>query len=197
VLGTWHVLLAAEAARISRVIYLSSGKALGMLERAPDYLPIDDEHRGRPTSAYGLSKWLAEEMCAAFTERTGVDTFCLRPVAVYDAEGYECASRRSPDARASGDGWSMGVHIDLRDVASAILKAIDSPARGHQRLLLCAADTDEKLPTRELVARHMPRVPWRGGAEFDRDPYRALVDVTRAANVLGWKPQYRWPGRRA
>ena len=46
------------------------------------------------TLPYGLSKWLAEEMCEAFTARTGIETLCLRPVQVFDAEGYEAAARQ-------------------------------------------------------------------------------------------------------
>src|SRR5947209_3132440 len=63
--GTWNVLLAAREQGVRRVVALSSGKALGMLERDPDYLPIDDAHRGRPSLPYSLSKWLLEEMCEA------------------------------------------------------------------------------------------------------------------------------------
>jgi NAD(P)-dependent dehydrogenase (short-subunit alcohol dehydrogenase family) len=62
VVGTYHVLLAAEEAGVRRVVYASSGKALGLLERPPDYLPVDDAHRGLPTRPYGLSKWLAEQL---------------------------------------------------------------------------------------------------------------------------------------
>ena len=80
---------------------MSSGKALGLLERDPDYLPVDDDHRGLPTLPYALSKWLAEEMCAAFTARTGIETLCLRPVQVFDAESY-AAARASPTWRPGG-----------------------------------------------------------------------------------------------
>jgi hypothetical protein len=44
VLGTWHVLLAAEAAGAGRVVYFSSGQVFGIAEgeRLPDYFPVDD-----------------------------------------------------------------------------------------------------------------------------------------------------------
>jgi UDP-glucose 4-epimerase len=57
--GTWNVLPGARAAGVERVVYFSSGKALGMLEREPAYLPIDDDHPGLPSRPYGLAKWLA------------------------------------------------------------------------------------------------------------------------------------------
>jgi nucleoside-diphosphate-sugar epimerase len=44
VLGTWHVLLAAEAARANRVISFSSAQVFGIAEgeRLPDHFPVDD-----------------------------------------------------------------------------------------------------------------------------------------------------------
>ncbi|MDQ4030037.1 MAG: SDR family oxidoreductase, partial [Actinomycetota bacterium] len=46
VLGTWHVLLAAQENGVRRVVNMSSGQVLGVAEgaRAPDYLPLDDRH---------------------------------------------------------------------------------------------------------------------------------------------------------
>lgn len=193
VLGTWHVLLAAESARVPRVVYMSSGKALGLLERDPDYLPVDDDHRGLPSLPYALSKWLAEEMCAAFSARTGIQTLCLRPVQVFDAESYAAAARRT--AIPGGGHWHLGVHIDVRDVAAACAAALNCPAPRHERLLLSAPDIADHRPTRELVARYLPNVEWRGGAEYDRDPYKALVDCGRAGRILGWTPKHTWPQR--
>lgn len=195
-LGTWNVLLAAEAHGIGRVVYFSSGKALGMLERDPDYLPVDDAHRGLPSLPYALSKWLAEEMCAAFTARSGIDTLCLRPVQAFDELSY-AASLAAPPWRAGSKGcWHMGVHIDIRDVASAALAALECSARGHHRLLLCAADIAEPRPTLELVAERLPKVPWRGGAAYAIEPYRSLIDTSGAQRVLGWSPRHTWPGVR-
>jgi UDP-glucose 4-epimerase len=194
-LGTWNVLLAAEAAGAGRVVHFSSGKALGMLERDPDYLPIDDDHRGLPGRPYGLAKWLSEEMCAAFTARTGIDTICLRPVAVFDDAGYARALAAAERPPAPGAVWHLGVHIDLRDVAEATAAALRCPSPGHVRLLLCAADIAAQRPTLELVAERLPHVPWRGGPEYRAEPYRGLVDISRAERVLGWRPRHLWPGR--
>jgi UDP-glucose 4-epimerase len=196
-LGTWNVLLAAQAEGVSRVVYFSSGKSIGMLEREPDYLPMDDQHRGRPTKPYGLAKWLSEEMCEAFTQRTGIDTICLRAVAVFDEEGYAKTINNPPRPAVPGAVWHLGVHVDLRDVAAATVAAVNTSFRGHVRLLVCADDIADRRPTLELVAERLKHVPWRGGPEFDRDPYRSLVDTSHIEHVLGFRPQYRWPGRQS
>jgi UDP-glucose 4-epimerase len=194
-LGTWNVLLAAETTGISRVIYFSSGKSLGMLERDPDYLPIDDAHRGLPSLPYALSKWLAEEMCGAFTARSGIDNLCLRPVQAFDAESYATSMAAPAWSTGSPGCWPMGVHIDIRDIATAARAAVECAATGHHRLLLAGPDIASRRPTLEMVAAMLPAVPWRGGKEYERDPYRSLVDCTRAQQVLGWAARHAWPGR--
>src|ERR1700689_4658182 len=95
VLGTWHVLLAAEAAGAGRVIYFSSGQVFGIAEgeRLPDYFPVDDAHPRRAMRPYGLSKCLAEDLCAGFTARTGIPTVTLRPAWVWDPDMYERIER--------------------------------------------------------------------------------------------------------
>lgn len=193
--GTSNTLVAAEQEGVRRVVFLSSGKSLGMLERNPDYLPMDDDHRGLATRPYGLSKWLAEEMCAAFTARTGMTTICLRPVAVFDDAGYVRMLQSPPPAASSGRSWHMGVHVHLADVTDAIAKSVVCASPPHTRLLLCAADIADRRPTLELVAEHLPGVPWRGGAAYETDPFRSLIDVDRARRILGWEPRRTWPGR--
>jgi len=100
VLGTWHVLLAAEAAGVTRVIHFSSAQVFGIAEgeRFPDQFPVDDAHPRRAMRPYGLSKCLAEDLCAGFTARTGIVTVSLRPVAVWgpgEYRGREAVARRA------------------------------------------------------------------------------------------------------
>jgi nucleoside-diphosphate-sugar epimerase len=134
-------------------------------------------------------------MCAAFTQRTGIDTLCLRPVAVFDMQGYERMLESSPRPAGFGTAWHMGVHIDVRDVAEATLRAVETTFCGHVRLLLCANDIADRRPTLELVAEHLPHIDWRGGGEFTDEPFRSLIDCSRAQEVLGFRARYGWPGR--
>jgi UDP-glucose 4-epimerase len=194
--GTWNVLLAAREAGVRRVVHASSGKALGMLERDPDYLPVDDAHRGLPTRPYALSKWLSEQMCEAFTNETGIATICLRPVFVVDEAGWTALRnvRELPPAR--GAAWHLGVLVDARDVAAAFAASLTCPDPGHIRLLLCAEEIAADRPTADLVREHLPTVAWRG-APLDPTSRVALVDTSAARRVLGWHPQYRWSNRGA
>ena len=201
VLGTWHVLLAAEAVGAGRVVHFSSAQVFGIAEgeRLPDYLPLDDAHPRRAMRAYGLSKCLAEDLCAGFTARTGIPTVSLRPVWVWDPGMYrriEARWRADPDSEWT-PFWELGGFVDVRDVATAAQQALAVPLAGHHRALLCAADIAATRPSLDMAARLAPSVPVRDAVPFRRDPWRALVDCSAAARVLGWKPRYTWADRGA
>jgi UDP-glucose 4-epimerase len=201
VLGTWHVLLAAGAAGAGRVIAFSSAQVLGIAEgeRLPDYLPVGDAHPRRAARPYGLSKVLAEDLCAGFTARAGIPTVSLRPVMVWDPGMYqrtEARWRADPDSEWT-PFWELGAFVDVRDVATAVQQALTVPLAGHHRALLCAADIAATRPGLDIAARLAPAVPVRGPGSFQRDPRRALVDCSAAARLLGWQPRYTWAGRGA
>ncbi len=199
VLGTWHVMLAAEEAGVTRVIHFSSAQVFGTAEgeRLPDYLPIDDAHPRRAMRPYGLSKRLAEDLCAAFTARTGIATVSLRPVWVWSPDQYRRIEtrRRSEPASEWQPYWEYGAFVDVRDVAAAVAQALTVPLAGHHRALLCAADISATAPSPEMAARIAPGVPIKDPARYRADPWRALVDCAAAETAIGWRPRYRWSGR--
>jgi len=171
VTGTWNVLRAAEDAGIARFVYFSSAQVFGVFdpEAEPAYLPIDDRHPRAASRPYGLSKRFCEDLCASFTRRTNMTTVALRPVAVFDAATYDAvwrdraalASRRVVDRS----------FVDVRDVTSAVLLALECGRGTSEVLTLCADD---------LLG---PPPEHGDGRAFD----------TRAADeLLGWRPAYSW-----
>ena len=199
VLGTWHVLLAAEEAGVTRVIHFSSAQVLGTAEgeRFPDYLPLDDAHPRRAMRPYGLSKRLAEDLCSAFTARTGIATVSLRPVWVWSPDQYRWIEtrRRSEPASEWLPYWEYGAFVDVRDVAAAVVHALTVPVAGHHRALPCAAYISATAPSLEMAARLAPGVPIKDPASYRADPWRALADCAVAEATFGWRPRYRWSGR--
>lgn len=197
VLGTWHVLLAAEEAGVTRVICFSSAQALGIAEgeRLPDYFPVDDAHPRRAVRPYGLSKRLGEDLCEAFTARTGIPTVSLRPVAVWGAGRYrQVAGRWRAEPRSEWEPfWEYGAFVDIRDVATAVHAALTVRLVGHHRALLCAGSLAATVPALELTARVAPHVPFTDAARYRADPWSALMDCATARTVLGWQPVHGWP----
>lgn len=197
VLGTWHVLLAAERAAAARVIVFSSAQVFGIAdgERLPDYFPVDDAHPRRALRPYGLSKRLAEDLCQAFTARTGIPTVALRPVAVWEPARYhQTAQRWRTDPRSEWEPfWEYGAFVDVRDVATAVHAALTVPIAGHHRALLCAASIAATAPALDMAARLAPGVPVTGRARYRAAPWSALIDCETARITFGWQPVHHWP----
>ena len=197
VMGTWNILQAAERNGLQRVVSYSSVNAMGIFmgEATPDFFPIDESHPCRPGRAYGMSKLLAEQTCALFTMRTSIPTVCIRPPAVLtktEIERYRSRLRDDPDYLPGGH-WEYGCFILVDELARATLSALICPDPGHAVLLVNAPDiATAGKPSRELAKKLLPDVEWRGSSEFDTEPYRPLMDTSRAREVLGWQPQYRW-----
>jgi len=143
VLGTWHVLSAAETHGVGNVVYFSSGQVFGFAEGegSPEYVPIDDRHPLRAARPYGMSKRLAEEMCEIWTNRTGIPTLVLRPVMILDDAALEHIAEADAE-------YGAFVHVD--DVVGAVRQALEAPVEGHVRMTLCGPgpfDTSVALET--------------------------------------------------
>jgi nucleoside-diphosphate-sugar epimerase len=195
VTGTFNVLRAAEEIGAA-VVFFSSVQALGLCEAppAPVHLPLDDDYPARPRFTYGQTKRFAEDLFESFTERSGLTSVCLRPVSTWNDRHYEWIWRRFNEepSRECRPFWEYGSFVDVRDVASAVSLALALPPGVHARTLLCGDDISASRPTREMVDIVLPGVEWQGGAEYDADPWRGLVDCSRANAVLGWQPQHSW-----
>lgn len=196
-LGTWHILTAALEAKIKRIVFFSSVDALGIFkgERKPDYLPLDDAHPCYPMTPYAISKKLGEEMCQFFTNSTGIPTICLRPPGVFDGETYDfiISNRRANPEFEWNPFWEYGAFLDVRDAAEAAKCALECPDPGHATLLLNADDISSASRTsREMAQSLHSDVEWRGGQEYEDQPYKALVDTKLAKEVLQWSPRYKW-----
>lgn len=76
VTGTHLLLQAAQARKVRRFVFASSGEVYP--ETKPVYLPLDESHPTKPTSPYGLTKLLGEEMVSFFHRVHGLPTVTLR-----------------------------------------------------------------------------------------------------------------------
>jgi nucleoside-diphosphate-sugar epimerase len=161
--GTRHVLAAAEAQGIQRVVYFSSVMVFGFWEGEgePAYLPVDDEHPRLPGRAYGRSKRDGEDLCADWSERTGRPSIALRPTRVLDDHDMELLVLSRLEMR----GW---IHVD--DVVAATLASLDRELPPHARALLSADG-----PFDTSVARNV-----LGWAPAKRWRHRPLRRVRRA-----------------
>lgn len=197
VLGTWNVLAACSEVRVQRLVFLSSVDALGIFkgERSPDYLPLDNDHPCYPATPYAISKYLAEEMCRLASESYGFPVVCLRPPGVWTEDTYamiEAERSKRPEFEWH-PYWEYGAFIDVRDLACACLNALTCDTKGFSRILVSSADiTTSGKASRELAQTLCPGADWRGDAGYEEDPYRTLMDLDPARELLGWSPKHTW-----
>ena len=92
VAGTFHLLHAAASQNIQRLIFASTGNVYP--EAAPVYLPIDEKHPKNPTSHYGISKLLGEELVWFYARKYNIPSVVLR--FAYTLDAAELLNPNSP-----------------------------------------------------------------------------------------------------
>jgi UDP-glucose 4-epimerase len=204
--GTRAVLAAARHHGIARLVNLSSLQATGLFmgHRVPDVVPIDDLHRCRPRTPYEVTKWLAERDTARIAARTpGARWVTVRVPAVWDDERVRGTWARwaHDETRQWTPFWEYGAFLHVDDLTALVAAALEAElAEPHVVLTAAAADVGATWTVADLLARLHPQVPWRHDGDrraFEADPYRSLVDSTRAEAVLGWRAERRFRPRPA
>jgi nucleoside-diphosphate-sugar epimerase len=195
VMGTERVVAAAAHCGVRRLVMASSDSTLGFVfgegKIAPEYVPCDESHPLRPADAYGLSKLIGEEICRRYTRAKGLETVCLRYCWVWSHDHYaNIGELQAHPERFVGQLWG---YVDVRDVAQAIERALLAPGISHETLFISARRTFIPRPSFELVREYLPagvevRKPGYFGAELNR----CLHDYTRAADAIGFEPEYDW-----
>ncbi len=190
VAAAFNVIEATRLGRIPRLVYASSFSVLGYPFGEPfvppQFLPIDETHPTRAQDAYGLSKWLGEEIVEAAVRQGGLSAVSLRMPWVQSAEtfGAQIGPRRKT-AEAARDLWS---YIDVRDAAEGFRLALDWTGSGHLRTYLSAADTYLEEDTATALARSLPGVP----LSQPLDGCSGLIATGLAERELGFVPRHSW-----
>jgi UDP-glucose 4-epimerase len=140
-------------------VYFSSAQVFGFAEGEgpPAYLPVDDAHPLRAARPYGMSKRLAEDMCAAWTSRTSIPTLVLRPVMILT----DSALLQVTQADAE-----LGAFVHVDDVAGAVLRALSVKVKGHIRLTLCGPGQFDTTAARQILQWR----PTQGWPSHDPSP---------------------------
>jgi len=188
VMGTQNILEGARKGGAWRVVYTSSIWATGHAPVPAPYLPIDERLPREPFEIYGLTKKLGEQMCLFAAQRYGLSTICLRP-------GGICPEEASLQQRFS----HLFGCVDVRDVASAHVLALDVPEEmRHETFVitadspLCTVDPAQFFADRTGVLERLYPGIERMIEAGDLD-VRGQVEwytCERARRLLGYAPQY-------
>ncbi len=205
--GTRRLAEQAAEAGVRRFVFLSSVKVNGE-ETAPGS-PFRADDAPSPEDDYGRSKWEAEQALREVAEKTGLEVVIIRPPLVY-GPGVKGNFATMMDWVAKGVPLPLGAInnrrslVALDNLVDLISVCIDHPAAANQVFL---AGDGEDLSTTELLRRvgkamdlsaRLAPVPTRllklGAAMLGKgDMARRLlgslqVDISKARDVLGWKP---------
>jgi nucleoside-diphosphate-sugar epimerase len=198
--GTWNVLLGCVRHGVRRAVNFSSVNAFGSFAHGNPlmHLPGGDDYPARHINVYMLGKHLAEEVGKYFAANHDMTVLCPRPVFVAVPDHYARWRERVAAGALpipSGVNVDLWSYVDVRDVCEATRLALTLPdLRGFHAFLLSADDTVLPVPTAEIVDRELAHIVWRvdRDAYLGGDPYRSLVDCTKAKSLLGWRPRHSW-----
>lgn len=157
--GTWNVAEACAKKKVKLLINISSVVANGwpLVTAEGPYRVGDPSQLGKTDLYYALAKHLGEEIGAAYHQAYGLRVINLRPGIIAN-DGHNSGPERPLDGRR----WWFA-HVDPRDVAHAVQKAIEAShiTQGTYQIVAGRGDT--------------------------------LFDWHEAAETLGYTPQYNWP----
>jgi UDP-glucose 4-epimerase len=189
VMTTWNVLEAAEILGIEKLVLASSVNAVGLAYSKqriqPEAFPVDETQPPRPEESYSLSKWLGEEMAAAFARKRRVQIASFRFHGLWDTRRRRYTDPPTDPERDLSDLWG---YLDLRDAARACREALEADWEGHEAFFLTAADTTLAMPTLEAIQRTYPDVPLRR----ELPGFASAFDCSKAERFFGWRPRLSW-----
>ncbi len=211
VTGTMQVLRAMDRIDCKRIIFSSSATVYG----EPQYLPLDEAHPTAPTSVYGRSKLMAEQILSDWTTaRTSTTAVLLR---YFNPVGAHASTRIGEDPRdipnnlmpyiaqvATGqrthlnifgddydtpDGTGLRDYIHVVDLARAHVAALDWAAvqTGARPFNI---GTGQSYSVRDMVAAFETAsgraISVQVAPRRQGDVATLVADSGRAARELGW-----------
>ncbi len=206
-----HLLEAAVAFKVKKIIFSSSAAVYG----EPSRVPIKEEDMLRPTNPYGRSKMMMEAMLADTGTAHGISHASLRYFNACGAdkaggigEAHEPETHLIPNVLHAAqmgaeilvfgndyktkDGTCVRDYVHVSDLAEAHLLALEALERGLKKgifnlgsgsgySVLEVIRTAEKVIGKKIRVKVAPRRPG--------DPATLVASSSRAAKLLGWKPK--------
>ncbi len=193
--GTLHALVAAKEAGVRRFIYAASSSALGGNARTP----MKEDMVCEPLNPYALQKYVGELYCKIFADIYGLPTVSLRYFNVYGPRQPRDGSyvpvvgifltqkRNGEKLTITGDGKQTRDFTHVFDVVKANILAMESDKVGKGEVINIGGGKNHSVnEIAEMVGGEAVHIPARPGEMQD-----TLADITKARELLGWRPEIR------
>jgi UDP-glucose 4-epimerase len=196
VLGTIALLEAARQAGVKKVLFVSSG---GAVYGEQETFPAPETHPTWPVSPYGVSKRSGELYCHFYLAEYRMPFVALRYANVYgprqDPHGeagvvaiFSGKMLRGEPITVNGDGKQTRDYVFVGDVARMSVLALQREATGPVNIGT-GVETDVNQLAGTLLEVSGSRSEVRHGPAKSGEQRRSVVDVRRAADVFGWRPE--------
>lgn len=188
--GTVHVLEAARAAGVAKVVYAASSSCYGLAAT-----PTREDHAIAPQYPYALSKYQGEQALFHWHQ---VYKLPVNSVRIFNAYGTRSRTSGAYGAvfgvflrqklagkpfTVVGDGSQSRDFLYATDVAAAFLAAAETDRVG-QVYNLGAGNPQSVNRLVELLGGEIQYIPKRPG-----EPDCTWADITKITTELGWRPQ--------
>jgi UDP-glucose 4-epimerase len=200
VIGTFNMLEASLKSGVKRFVFASSGAPIGQCEP-----PIHEEMACHPVSPYGASKLAGEGYCSAFYHTYGLETVILRFSNVYGpgsrhkssvvAKFINQAIKGEP-IEVFGSGEQTRDFVYVQDLVRAICLALRKEGIGGE-IFQIATNTETTISDiLDGLRVHFRKAGLDGIRIIGKDERigdvrRNCSDITKAGDMLGWKPEIR------
>jgi UDP-glucose 4-epimerase len=203
VTGTLKLLETAVAAGVRSFVYVSTTSTFGAAVNHDASAPatwVTEEVTPRPKSIYGVTKLMAENLCELAHRKRGLPVVVLRTARFFPEEDDD------PRARSEYRTANLQVNellyrrVDLEDVVSAVLLALERASDIGFRQYIISASTPFTSGDRDALAQDAPAVVRRLFPEcealYEARRWKLMPRIDRvyvnqrARAELGWSPRY-------
>ena len=193
--GTLNTLVASRDAKVKKVVYASSSSVYG----DQDVMPLTEDMVAKPTSPYGLQKYIGEQYCRVFSYLYDLPTVCLRYFNVYGRrmalEGAYASvisifgqqRQKGEPVTIAGDGTHLRTYTYVGDIVKANILAVKSNVSDGR-----AINTGQSTEYSVNQIAEMFGGPTVNIAERI-EPIRNLCGNKLAKELLGWEPTIDLP----
>jgi len=197
VVGTLRLLSSSVRNRVKKIFFISSG---GTIYGIPVQIPIPETHSTDPLVSYGISKLTIEKYLHLYYLMHGLDYMVLRvsnPFGerqrVNTHQGavtvFLWKALSDETIEIWGNGSIIRDFIFIEDVIDAFIKAMSYTGKqqvfnigsGKGKSLNEITEIIEDILNRQIKKRFLPM------RKFDIPV--SVLDITKAIDELGWKPQ--------
>jgi UDP-glucose 4-epimerase len=197
VVGTVRLAEAARQAGVRKIVHTSSG---GAIYGTPTKYPTPEDVSADPASPYAAGKLAGEVYLNMFRNLYGLECSHVAPGNVYgprqDPHGeagvvaiFSRALLAGRPTKIFGDGTDTRDYVFVDDVVDGFVKASGEAGGGQRFNIGTGVETSvRQLHSAIAKAAGAPDAPEFHPARLG-ELRRSCLDISRAADVLGWRPK--------